>query len=247
MELPRSTGPVPVDALEVLDGCPRRFQLRFLEGHREPRAGTGGEGLSPRHRDGRLEAIRSLVAALAPEAWGAGLPDEVLGAAAGRAGLTLSEAEALDLLRPLRRLGRALRTFTAGFSWSTAVPFHVRLGEASVEGRFDLLLSGAPGEAALRLVAGAREGRATVAVLLAALRERAGEGREVRAAAFPVDGDEETIRWRSEPSVAPSALEAGLVSALALGSALAPALDRPACEALGCGFVARCHSSGRGL
>ncbi len=248
VELPRRTGSVPVDALEALEGCPRRFQLRFLEGHREPGAGMGGEGLSPRHRDGRIDVLRSLLVALPPEAWAAGLPDDALGAAAGRVGLTLSEAEALDLVRPIRRLGRALHAFTAGFSWSTAVPFRVRLGEAWVEGRFDLHLSGAPGEAALRLVAGARgERRATAAVLLAALRESAGEGREVRAAVFAVDGDEEKVRWTSEPPVALSALEAGLVSALALGSALAPALDRPACEALGCGFVARCHSSGRGL
>ncbi len=33
---------VPVDALVPLDGCTRRFQLRFLEGHREP--GAGGVG-----------------------------------------------------------------------------------------------------------------------------------------------------------------------------------------------------------
>jgi hypothetical protein len=86
-----------------------------------------------------------------------------------------------------------------------------------------------------------------VAVLLEALRRTAGPGRAVRAAVFAVDGSEERLRWSSAPELDLDELEARLASALALAPALAPALDRPACEALGCGFVARCHPPGRGL
>lgn len=239
---------VPLEAIEALEGCPRRFQLRFVEGHREPGAGTQAEGLSPRHRDGRLAAIRRLVAALSVESWDAGLPDAAVAAAAGRLGLTLSEAEALGLLRPLRRLERALRGFTSGCSWAAALPFRIPLGGAQVDGAFDLHLAGASDQSALRLVPGRRtESGATLALLLEALRQRAQEGDRLRAAVFPLDGEEETLHWVSTPPVALSALEAKLGSTLALGSALAPALDRSECQSLGCGFVARCHPPGRGL
>jgi ATP-dependent exoDNAse (exonuclease V) beta subunit len=239
---------IGLEALEALDGCPRRFQLRFIEGHREPGAAAVGSGLSPRHRDGRLAVLRQLLVALAPEAWAAGLPDEALASAAARVGLTLAEAGALGLLAPLRRLSRALRGFTQGFAWSTGVPFRVPLGNATVEGCFDLHLSGAPGDAALCLAGGTRAGSAaTVAVLLEALHRRAGEGRAVRAAVFAIDGDEEKVRWMSAAPVALPVLDERLASALALGTELGPPLDPPACEALGCGFTARCHPPGRGL
>ncbi len=84
-------------------------------------------------------------------------------------------------------------------------------------------------------------------MLLEALRRKAGADRQVRAAVFPVDGDEAKLRWISEPPVELAALAGRLEAALALGSTLAAALDCPACEALGCGFVARCHPAGRGL
>jgi len=240
--------PVPVDALGALEGCARRFQLRFLEGHREPGAGTAASLLSPRHRDARLPLLRRLLTLVPQEAWAAGLPEPVLGAAAGRLGLTPSEAEALQLLAPLRRLGRALRPFAGEFSWSAAVPFEVRLGEVRVEGSLDLLLSGPPGDAALCLAPGARPGaQAAATVLLEALRRSVSPGRPIRAAVFGVDGNEERLGWISEPALPLSALEARLMEALALGPALAPALEKTACEALGCGFVRRCHPGGRGL
>jgi ATP-dependent exoDNAse (exonuclease V) beta subunit len=237
-----------LEALDALAGCPRRFQLRCLEGHREPGAGMVGATLSPRHRDGRLEVLRELLALLPRDAWAAGLPDEALGAAAGRIGLTLAEARALNLLAPLRRLGRALRPFTADFVWSTGVPFRLPLGAASVEGRFDLHLSGPPGEAVLWLAAGARPGsEASVSVLVEALRQAASEGRAVRAAVFCIDGEEEKLRWLSAAPVVAAVLAERLVPALRLGPELAPCLDRTACEALGCGFLGRCHPPGRGL
>src|SRR5262249_10498300 len=136
---------VPLAALDALQGCSRRFQLRFLEGHREPGLGDAPALDSPRHRDRRIAVIRELLAALHMEAWRTGIPDDALAAAAGRIGLTLAETEALQLVRPLRRLARALHGFIGEFSWTTGVPFQVRLGSASVHGVFDLLLSGAPG------------------------------------------------------------------------------------------------------
>jgi hypothetical protein len=50
---------VPLEALDALAGCRRRFQLRFLEGHREPGLGAAPAPDSPRHRDRRLEVLRS--------------------------------------------------------------------------------------------------------------------------------------------------------------------------------------------
>jgi hypothetical protein len=239
---------VAFDAVPALEGCLRRFQLRFVEGHREPGLGADAVPPSPRHRDGRLEALRQLVAALPVEAWRDGVPDEALAAAAGRLGLTLAEAEALRLGGPLRRLARALRGFTGGFSWAAAIPFEVQLGTAAVHGRFDLTLTGPPGEAVVSLVPGGRaESPASLAVLLEALRARAGEGRQIRAALFAVDGDEERLRWASQPPAAPEEVEARVRAAVAAGTTLAERLERRGCEALGCGFVGRCHPSDRGL
>ncbi|RPH66245.1 MAG: hypothetical protein EHM78_23945, partial [Myxococcaceae bacterium] len=239
---------VPFDAVGPLEGCLRRFQLRFLEGHREPGLGAAPGPPSPRHRDGRLEVLRQLLAALPGEAWRDGVPDQALAAAAGRAGLTLAEASGLRLAAPLRRLARALRGFTAEFSWAAAVPFEVQLGTATVHGRFDLTLTGPPGEAVVSLVPGGQpESPASLTVLLEALRARAGDGRQLRAALFAVDCDDEPLRWTPEAPVAPAAVEARLRAALAAGTTLAERLERRGCEALGCGFVRRCHPSDRGL
>src|SRR5262249_62204057 len=126
----------------------------------------------------------------------AGVPDEALAAAAGRVGLTFAEAEALQLLRPLRRVARVLRAFTTEFSWATGVPFRVQLGSTSVHGVFDLLLSGTPGDAALCLVPGAQPGSQAVSVLLEALRARVPEGRQIRAAVLAVDRPDERLQAR---------------------------------------------------
>jgi len=242
-----SVAEVPVDALAPLEGCARRFQLRFLEGHREPGAGGAGASLGPRHRDGRLDGVRELLAALPAEAWAAGLPDAALAAAAGRTGLTLTEAEALGRIGPVRRLGQALRAFTDGFVWTAAVRFRVELGASAVRGGFDLLLSDERGDAAVVCLPGRSESGAVSSVLLEALRRATGEGRPVRAAVFPLDGDEAKLRWVSSAEVELADVSRRLDAGLAQGPALAPALDRPACEALGCGFLRRCHPTGRGL
>ena len=248
---PVTAGPptsATLDALDALDGCRRRFQLRFLEGDREPGLGASVSVGSPRHRDARLAVLRRLVAVLPLDAWTGGVPDEALAAAAGRAGLTLAETEALQLSRPLRRLARALRGFTAGFAWSRAVPFRVSLGAASVHGALDLLLVGPPGMAAVCLVAGRGTGDgAALTVLLEALQARAARGGQVRAAVFAVDGEDERLRWASEPPIAPSSIDARLASALALGPVLSEGVERSRCEGLGCGFVRRCHPPERGL
>jgi superfamily I DNA/RNA helicase len=239
---------VPLAALDVLEGCRRRFQLRFLEGLREPGLGAGPASGSPRHRDRRIEALRELVGAIPVDAWRAGVPEDALAAAAGRVGLTLAEAEALQLARPVRRLARTLRAFAGEFSWATGVPFHVRLGSAWVHGVLDVLLSGGPGDAAVCLVPGGQaRSVASVSVVLEALRARAPEGRQVRAALFGVDQQDERLQWASDATVAPAELEARLRSAMSLGPALADALERRACEALGCGFLGRCHPPERGL
>ena len=238
---------VTLEALQALEGCGRRFQLRFLEGCREPGLGTAAESGSARHRDARLAVLRRLVGTLPPDAWRGGVQAEALVAVAGRVGLTLAETEALQLAAPLRRLARALRGFSTGFAWSSTVPFRVSLGDGSVHGAFDLLLAGPPGVAAVCLVPGRQGGGAAVTVLLEALRGRSAENVELRAAVFPVDGDEERLHWASESPVDPRSIDARLTAALALGPGLAEGLERAACEALGCGFVPRCHPPERGL
>jgi len=239
---------VPFEALAALEGCHRRFQLRFLEGHREPGLGAAPAPDSPRHRDRRVEVLRRLLGALAVDAWRDGLPDGALAAAAGSVGLTLAEAGALQLVGPLRRLARTLHPFTAGFSWAAQVPFRHRFGSVTVQGVLDLHLSGVPGEAVVCLVPGRHGGSpASTTVVLEALRARAGEGRQVRAALFAIDSEDERLRWASEGPVAPAEIEGRLRAALELGPALADALERRGCEALGCGFVRRCHPAERGL
>ena len=240
---------VPLEGLAALEGCSRRFQLRFLEGHREPELGAASGSGSSRHRDRRLEALRQILAALPLTAWRSGIPDDALGAAAGRVGLTLAEAEALQLARPLRRLAHALRGFTAAdFSWATGVPFQARMGTTWVQGVFDLLLSGAPGDAAVCLVPGVQaEAPASVAVVLESLRSRVPEGRQLRVALVGVDQRDERLHWVSDPTVTLAAVEARLRSAVSLGPALADPLERHGCEALGCGFLRRCHPPDRGL
>jgi hypothetical protein len=239
---------VPVEALDALEGCRRRFQLRFLEGHREPALGAAGAPDSPRHRDRRLDVIRRLLGQLAVDAWREAIPDGALAAAAGRIGLTLAEAEALQLVAPLRRLARMLHGFATGFSWMTEVPFRHPLGSLTVHGVLDLHLSGPPGDAAVCLVPG-RNGNspAAVSIVLEELRTRVAAGRQVRAALFGIDQEEERLRWASDAPVTPAEIEARLRSAVELGPPLADVLERRGCEALGCGFVRRCHPPERGL
>ena len=84
-------------------------------------------------------------------------------------------------------------------------------------------------------------------VVIEALRARAGEGRQVRAALLGVDQEDERLRWASDAPVDAVEIEARLRSAVELGPALAEGLERSGCEALGCGFVRRCHPLERGL
>ncbi len=237
-----------LDALQPLEGCNRRFQLRVVEGHREPGLGAAAGVAGARHRDGRISGVRRLLAAIPGEAWATGPSEEALAAGAGQLGLTVAEAEALGLAAPVRRLGQALRAFARGFAWSAAVPFRVELGSCAVEGAFDLLLRGEGEDAALSVGPGARaDGGIATAVLLEALRRRAGVERRLRAAVVPVDGTGTMIGWVSSAPVALASVASRVETALALGPALAERLPRAACEALGCGFLARCHPPERGL
>jgi len=47
--------------------------------------------------------------------------------------------------------------------------------------------------------------------------------------------------------VSTAEIDAQLTAALVLGPALADGVERPVCEALGCGFLPRCHPGERGL
>ena len=218
---------VPLEALDALEGCRRRFQLRFLEGHREPGLGAAAAPDSPRHRDRRLDVIRRLLGQLAMDAWRDGIPDDALATATGRIGLTLAEAEALQLVGPLRRLARMLHGFTTGFSWVTGVPLRHPLGSVMVHGVLDLHLSGAPGDAAVCLVPGRHAGfPAGLSIVLAGSpdpgRNRAaGQGRALRDR--PGGRPAALGLGRSRH---PGRIEARLRSAGKLGPALADGLER---------------------
>jgi hypothetical protein len=117
-----------------------------------------------------------------------------------------------------------------------------------VHGVLDLHLSGAPGDAAVCLVPGRHAGSpASQSIILAELRSRVEAGRQVRAAVFGIDQEDERLRWASDAPVAAVEIEARLRSAVDIGPALVDGLERRGCEALGCGFVRRCHPPERGL
>ncbi len=241
---------VPVEAVEDHRSCARRFQLRHLGGHREGPGRGAGSLDSLRHRDARPELVRALLAGIPVKALVEALPSSLVEPALARLGLTVGEAEALDLLDPLRRLGRAVRGFAEGWQWETGVPFRLTLGNVALEGRHDLLFSNHRGRAALALAFGpSRSGGYPVltTALLEALGEVAPATGQVRAAVVSVDGALERIQWLAQAPLTRTELTAVARGALELEEPLAPVLERPRCEALGCGFASRCHLGKRGL
>jgi ATP-dependent exoDNAse (exonuclease V) beta subunit len=241
---------VPVEAVEDHRTCPRRFQLRHLGGHREGSGRAGSPLDSPRHRDARPELLRALLAALPANVLVEALPPKLLEPALGRLGLTAGEAEALDLLAPLRRLGRAVRGFAEGWRWEVGVPFRLNLGSIVLEGRQDLVFSNERGTAALALAFGAsRSGGYPVltSALLEALGDASSATGELRAAVVPVDGAVDGIHWSAQAPLTHAELTQAAQGALQLEEPLAPVLERTRCEALGCGFASRCHPGKRGL
>jgi ATP-dependent helicase/nuclease subunit A len=241
---------VRVEAVEDHRTCPRRFQLRHLGGHREGPGRAGSPSTSPRHRDSRPELVCALLASLPVSVLVEALPPKLLEPALGRLGLTVGEAEALDLLAPLRRLGRAVRGFAQGWHWEVGVPFRLGLGSTVLEGRQDLVFSNDRGTAALALAFGAsRSGGYPVltTALLEALGEASPATRELRAAVVPVDVAVERIHWSAQAPLTRAELTEAAHGALQLEEPMAPVLERARCEALGCGFASRCHPGKRGL
>jgi hypothetical protein len=148
----------------------------------------------------------------------------------------------------LRRIAPALRTLGAGWTWRPAVPVVLELGEAEVRDVLPLLLEGPDGRRALTLVPGPPgiEGApATEAVLLAALGE--GEGRRLEVAAVPLEGGGPTVAWTDAPRLGQQALRSAATAAVEAHRSLPPVIPVERCEALGCGFLARCHGRTRGL
>jgi ATP-dependent helicase/nuclease subunit A len=241
---------IPAEAVEDHRRCPRRFQLRHLEGHREGPGRAAGLVVSPRHRDARAGLVRALLSNLPANALVEGLPPGMLGPVLGRMGLTVGEAEALDLLAPLRRLARPLRGFADGWQWEAGVPFQLSLDNVILEGRHDLMFSNSRGAAALALAFGPAP-LSGYPVLTSALLEALGEGApvggELRAAVVPVDTAVERIQWSGQPPLTRAQLTEVARGALQLEEPLAPVLERSRCEALGCGFASRCHPGKRGL
>jgi ATP-dependent helicase/nuclease subunit A len=241
---------IAAEAVEDQRHCRRRFQLRHLEGHREGPGRAAGHVVSPRHRDARPGLVRALLSNLPANALVEGLPPGVVGPILGRMGLTVGEAEALDLLAPLRRLARALNGFAAGWLWEAGSPFQLSLGNVVLEGRHDLVFSNGREAAALALAFGPAPSSG-YPVLTSALLEALGEGSlgggELRAAVVPVDTTVERIQWSGKPPLTRAELTEAAHGALQLEEPLAPVLELPRCEALGCGFASRCHPGKRGL
>ena len=237
-----------LEALEDAAGCARRFRLRWVEGHRE-RPGRGAIApTSPRHRDAAPALARQLLAALPPASWAEGVPEALVAPALARLGLSPGEGGALGILPALRRIAPALRSLASGWRWRPAVPVVLELGEAEVRDVLPLLLEGPDGRRALTLVPGPPgiEGApATEAVLLAALGE--GEDRHLEVAAVPLEGGGPTVEWTDAPRLGQEALRSAATAAVEALRSLPPVIPVERCQALGCGFLARCHGRTRGL
>ena len=229
--------PLSLEALEDAAGCPRRFRLRWVEGHRE-RPGRGVPGASsPRHRDAAPGLARQLLAALPAGSWGQGLPAALLTPALARLGLTSGEGEALGVLPALRRLLPTLAPLAVGWRWSHAVPFRLTLGDAEVRDTLPLLLEAPAGRRAVALVPGppGRQGfPATEAVLLAVLGGRS----PLSVAAVPLEGGSPEVAWTDAPRLGREALHAAASAALHAREALPPLLAKERCLGLGCAAVA---------
>ena len=188
--------------------------------------------------------------AIAGEAWAGGLPEAALAAGAGRVGLTLAEAEALRLAAAgaASRAGapRASpadspgpRRCRSGWSWerwrSTARSTCSCPETAGTPPCRSCRVRG-PSRARRRRCSsrrcGARagDGRADP--------RRGGSPRRERGEAAPGCPDR---RWTSPRSLPVSTPRSHSVQRWPVPC------QRPACEALGCGFLARCHPPERGL
>jgi len=237
-----------LEALEDVAGCPRRFRLRWVEGHRE-RPGRGGIALSsPRHRDAAPSLARKLLASLPPASWAEGLPDARIAPSLARLGLSPAEGQALGILPALRRLSPALAGFVSGWTWTPDAPLRLDLGGVEVRDLLPLLLESPRAVRAVTVLAGppGTEGApAAEAATLAALG--AEEGRPVQVAAVPLEGGRPEVGWSDAPRLGHEALRAAAAAAVHAQHALPPVLARERCLALGCGFVARCHGRTRGL
>src|SRR5262249_44131152 len=231
-----------LEALEDVAGCPRRFRLRWVEGHRE-RPGRGAIApASPRHRDAAPGLAPQLLAALPPASWAAGLPDDVLAPALARLGLSPAEGQALGILPALRRIAPVLGRLGSGWTCATGVPLHLDLDGMEVRDLLPLVLESREARRAVTLVPGppGTEGTpATEAAVLAALGTD--DRRAVQVAAVPLEGGGPEPRWSDAPRMGREALRAAGGAAVDARQALPPVLPRDRCVALGCGFVARCH------
>ena len=247
---PTDSAPVPLslEALEDAAGCPRRFRLRWVEGHREGPGRGAIAPSSPRHRDAAPALARQLIALLPAASWAEGVTDAGALPALARLGLSPGEASALGILPVLRRIAPALRSLGTGWTWRTWVPVQLELGPAEVRDVLPLLLEGPGGCRAVTVVPGppGTEGTpATEAVLLAALGVDA--GRPVEVASVPLEGGGPMLTWTKAPRLGEQGLRSAATAAVEARHALPEVIPIERCQALGCGFLARCHGKTRGL
>jgi ATP-dependent helicase/nuclease subunit A len=242
-------------AVEDFRRCPRRYVLLQTLGL--PPAGDGlfadapwvGE-LSVRHRAARGRLLCTLAARLESADWQAGVPDAALTPHLAVLGLSLGEARALGLLAPLQALARTRALEAAAHSGALAggVDMALQLEEAQlrvratlvwpVEGRLEVLLlrPGAPPALGLEAYA------VTTSVVLHAL---APHGPARVGVAF-ADGLDVEPLWLAAPPLSRSALALEVEALLRAGPKLPQARPPERCEALGCGFRARCHPGFQG-
>src|SRR5262249_42360211 len=140
------------------------------------------------------------------------------------------------------------RALGTGWTWRTSVPVQLELGPAEVRDVLPLLLERPDGRRAVTVVPGppGTEGTpATEAALLAALG--GGAGRPVGVAAVPLEGGGAAVTWTEAPRLGQQALRNAANAAVEARYTLPEVIPIERCQALGCGFLARCHGKTRGL
>ncbi|MGO8970322.1 MAG: UvrD-helicase domain-containing protein [Myxococcaceae bacterium] len=246
---------LPASALEDFRRCPRRAWLLQQAGLC-PEAGDAASlswagALPERHRAARPSLLAALAGALGTEAWAAGVPDSALAPHLAVRGLSLGEARALGLLAPLRALAatRALRAAVAAGVRTSPVELVLALSEAQLLATAPVAWEDAGVRYLVSLVPGAppQLGLEAFAVTLSVLWHAPQPSAQRRVGLSFVDGPDAEPLWLDAAPLSVSALAQQARALLHAGALLPSAQPRMRCEALGCGFAARCHPAPRGL
>jgi ATP-dependent helicase/nuclease subunit A len=249
---------VALDALALEDfrRCPRRYRLLHEVGVLPGPADAGERPLAAelpvRHRAARGPLLATLASVLSAESWATGVDDAALAPHLLVRGLSMGEARALGLVAPLRALAstRALKAALGAGALLPASELALAAGPAVLlaratlafqEGktlRLVLMVPGPPPPLSLEAF------KVTASVLWHAARKAAPE---VEVGLSFVDGKDAEPQWVDSPPLSLEELAREAEALLRASPSLPGTRPLAVCEALGCGFRARCHPAARGL